>query len=212
MKIRQPAVAGMFYSADARELQHDVQHSFANAKTVSLTQAPKILVLPHAGHIYSGAIAASGYQLLRARKDKISRVVLLGPSHRVALRGIALPTQEAFATPLGTIALDTDAIKTLAKLPFAGYLDTAHAQEHSLEVHLPFLQTTLDDFKLIPLVVGETDPHDVAKLLEQLWGGDETIIIISSDMSHFLPYDLACEVDARSAERILHCHTDIEGE
>src|SRR5690606_15459102 len=134
------------------------------------------------------------------------------PCHRVAVRGMALPTVQAFATPLGNIALDRSAMAQLLNLPCVGYSDAAHAEEHSLEVHLPFLQSVLGDFSLVPLVVGETSPQDVARALEALWGGDETLIVISTDLSHFLPYDRAREVDRATAQKIVQLRTDLHGE
>jgi len=214
MTIREPAVANLFYPGQASALHGDIREYLdaAHHTKSERTRTPKVLVLPHAGYVYSGPVAASGYRLLTHLENKIRRVILLGPSHRVALRGIALPTQDTFATPLGNIPLDTATIATLITLPQVGYLDAAHQQEHSLEVHLPFLQDTLEKFQLIPMVVGETTPADVAEVLNVVWGGDETLIIISSDLSHYLPYDKACKKDLHTAERILHFKSDLEGE
>ena len=214
MSTRKAVVANLFYPGQPGALHADIHeylHAARHAKP-DPHQRPKVLVLPHAGYVYSGPIAASGYRLLSDMKQQIRRVVLLGPSHRVALRGMAVPTQDAFATPFGNIPLDTATIATLVNHPAVGYLDAAHQQEHSLEVHLPFLQETLGHFLLIPMVVGEADPATVADVLNQIWGDDETLIVVSSDLSHYLPYDKACERDRHTAERILRLDPDLEGE
>lgn len=210
MSTRPAAVAGMFYPDDPAELKQMIQQFLSSSDTSSVI--PKVLVLPHAGYIYSGLAAAQGYHLLEPLKSKIKRVVLLGPCHRVPVRGIAVPGHSAFATPLGTINLDLEAVERVAVLPFVNYSDEAHALEHSLEVHLPFLQEVLDDFVLVPMVVGETRPEQVAQVLQRLWGGGETLIVISSDLSHFLPYEVACEVDANTADKILKLDDSLEGD
>lgn len=199
--IRQPAVAGMFYPADPRELETMVKDLLAGARPAG--GAPKAIIAPHAGYPYSGPVAAEAYAGLCARRDQIRRVVLLGPAHRVFVRGLALPDAERFATPLGLIDIDREAVEQIRHLPQVGVMDAAHAQEHSLEVHLPFLQAVLDRFQLVPLVVGEAGPGEVAEVLELLWGGDETLIVISSDLSHYYDYDTARAIDARTAENIL---------
>lgn len=201
---RPAAVAGMFYPGNADALSHDVKAMLANAETCTAHFEPKALIAPHAGYVYSGPVAASAYCLLKPIAHRIRRVVLLGPTHRVAVRGLALPGVNAFATPLGSIAIDEVAVRKIADLPQVTVSPQAHALEHSLEVHLPFLQTVLPDFKLLPLAVGMASPEEVAEVLEILWGGDETLIIISSDLSHFLPYDLARKVDGETAQSILH--------
>jgi AmmeMemoRadiSam system protein B/AmmeMemoRadiSam system protein A len=175
----------------------------ATAKTVADAPVPKALVVPHAGYVYSGPVAAQGYVRLAPAAGQVKRVVLLGPAHRVAVRGLALPEADHFASPLGEVTLDQQAIESLSGLPQVVVSDAAHAQEHSLEVHLPFLQVVLGEFKLVPLVVGAATPDEVAEVLERLWGGPETLIVISSDLSHFLPYDLARKVDADSVEHML---------
>ena len=153
--------------------------------------SPKVLICPHAGYIYSGAIAASAYATLRDIAPRIRRVVLLGPAHRVAIHGLALPDADAFDTPLGRVPLDTEAMRTIADLPQVIVSGEAHRQEHSLEVQFPFLQTVLKDFTLLPLVVGMATAEEVAEVLEKVWGGEETLIVISSDLSHYLPYAAA---------------------
>ncbi|MDG4553557.1 MAG: AmmeMemoRadiSam system protein B [Candidatus Competibacter sp.] len=199
--VRTPAVAGLFYPADAAELQTQVRGFLAQVEPPD-EPPPKAIIVPHAGYIYSGPIAASAYARLRAARDIIHRVVLLGPSHRVGFRGIAVSGMEAFATPLGRIAVDRAAVEPLEQLPDVGFLEQAHAQEHSLEVHLPFLQEVLDRFKLVPLVVGEARPAEVGAVLEALWGGPETLIVISSDLSHYHDYSTARLLDDTTSKAI----------
>ena len=199
--VRTPAVAGLFYPADAAELQTQVR-GFLDQVEPPAEPPPKAIIVPHAGYIYSGPIAASAYARLRAARDLIHRVVLLGPSHRVGFRGIAVSGMEAFATPLGRIAVDRAAVEQLEQLPEVGCLEQAHAREHSLEVHLPFLQEVLGSFKLVPLVVGEARPTEVGAVLEALWGGPETLIVISSDLSHYHDYATARLLDDTTSKAI----------
>jgi MEMO1 family protein len=205
--VRPPAVAGMFYPAESAQLAQDVQSLLADVRPKDLT--PKALIAPHAGYIYSGAIAATAYATLLPVAERIKRVVLLGPTHRVAVRGLALPGADAFDTPLGRVMLDTSAASAIAHLPQVTVSAQAHALEHSLEVQLPFLQSVLPDFKLLPLAVGMATAEDVAEVLEALWGGEETLIVISSDLSHYLPYATAQRVDNETARSILNLHQPI---
>jgi AmmeMemoRadiSam system protein B len=201
---RPPAVAGFFYPASAAELQRDVQTFLAEARPITSTEsAPKVLIAPHAGYVYSGPIAASAYARIAGAADSIERVVLLGPAHRVHVDGMALPAAGQFQTPLGNIDIDQGAVAAVQQLPQVVISDEAHAQEHSLEVHLPFLQQLLGSFKLVPFAVGSASPQQVAEVLELLWGGNETLIVISSDLSHYLPYPRACATDEFTAETIL---------
>ena len=200
--VRPPAVAGMFYPADPRQLAREVQAFLADARPQALH--PKALIAPHAGYLYSGAVAASAYAALRAIAQRIRRVVLLGPTHRVAVGGLAVPDSNAFDTPLGRVMLDTQAMHAIAHLPQVCSSGEAHAQEHSLEVQLPFLQGVLNEFTLLPLAVGMASAEEVAEVLEAVWGGDETLIVISSDLSHYLPYATAQAADAQTADAILH--------
>lgn len=199
--VRQPAVAGHFYSSDPAELKRNIQHYMELADLKS-SDRPKALIAPHAGYIYSGPVAATAYATLDPIKNDIKRVVLLGPAHRVFVRGLALSSATHFATPLGQIKIDQDAIDSIKSLPQVVLSDQAHALEHSLEVHLPFLQMVLDDFELVPLVVGEASPEQVAEVLNLLWGGDETLIVISSDLSHYHDYDTACNIDRLTTRAI----------
>jgi hypothetical protein len=202
MRIRPAAVAGTFYPLDRAQLDHEVRAMLAAAGGGPLQ--PKALIAPHAGYRYSGPVAASAYALLVPMAVRVKRVVLLGPTHRVAIHGLALPGVEGFETPLGRVEIDLAAVGKISQLSQVTVSAQAHAQEHSLEVHLPFLQTLLPDFKLLPLAVGAASPEEVAEVLETLWGGAETLILISSDLSHFLPYHTAKKVDALTADAILH--------
>jgi hypothetical protein len=199
--VRRPAVAGSFYPADPGTLAETLRVLLEQTHASS-QGAPKILIAPHAGYVYSGPVAASAYALLAPQAAQIRRVILLGPAHRVALRGLAVPAVDRFRTPLGDIPLDRAAIDSLTDLPQVRISDEAHAQEHSLEVHLPFLQTLLPDFSLVPLVVGHVPPAAVAQVLERLWGGPETLIIISTDLSHYHDYDTARRLDGETCAAI----------
>lgn len=210
LTIRPAAVAGMFYPGDRLHLAQDVQRLIDAAHPAPIR--PKALIVPHAGYVYSGPVAASAYALLKDRRTDIRRVVLLGPVHRVWVRGLALPAVDAFETPLGRVPLDESAMAELLRLPQVEVNEAAHAWEHSLEVHLPFLQTVLDAFSLVPLAVGGASAEEVAEVLEQVWGGDETLIVVSSDLSHYLPYEEARRIDANTARAILDLRTDLVGE
>ncbi len=199
--IRTPAVAGTFYPDTAHELQNMVQSFLTKIKSES-APVPKAIIAPHAGYVYSGAIAASVYARLTPAHDTITKVVLLGPSHRVPLRGLAASSMQQFATPLGNIPLDRQAIDAILGLSQVAILDQAHAHEHSLEVQLPFLQEVLADFTLIPLVVGDETPEKISEVLEKLWGGPETLIVISSDLSHYLNYFTAQKMDKLTSTAI----------
>jgi len=214
--VRPAAVAGAFYPAESQGLRNALAHHLASAGATESARAdrpPKLLVVPHAGYVYSGDVAALAYAPLARWRGSISRVVLLGPVHRVPVRGLAAPTVGAFETPLGRVALDLDALASLDDLPQVVRSDVPHAQEHSLEVQLPFLQSVIgDSFTLVPLAVGQASPAEVAEVLERLWGGDETLIVISSDLSHYLPYAQAQARDRATTQRILHFATDLRGE
>jgi AmmeMemoRadiSam system protein B len=195
-KIRPPAVAGLFYAADARRLKAEVSELLGAVKSPT-SILPKALIAPHAGYIYSGPVAAQAFATLRESAQSVKRVVLIGPAHFVPLRGIAAPTVDAFETPLGRVAVDRHALSTLADLVVE--TDAPHAPEHSLEVELPFLQTLLPSFTVVPLVIGDAKAQDVAEVLRRLWGGPETLIVISSDLSHYHDYETARRLDAATA-------------
>lgn len=198
--VRPPAVAGMFYPADAAQLAREVR-AFLDAPP-SRPLHPKALIVPHAGYIYSGPVAGSAYATLKGIAARIRRVVLLGPTHRVPVNGLALPDVEAFDTPLGRIALDMEGMRMVTRLPQVVVSGNAHALEHSLEVQLPFLQSLLNQFTLLPLAVGAASAEEVAEVLETVWGGDETLIVVSSDLSHYLPYAAAQFVDGKTTDEI----------
>ena len=208
-KVRSAAVAGAFYPAQQKILTQHVLALLASGQPPADARSPKALIVPHAGYIYSGATAALAYGRLLKVRDSIRRVVLLGPVHRVAVRGLALPDADFFATALGQIEIDQQACSAIAALPQVVVSAAAHAQEHSLEVHLPFLQTVLKDFKLLPLAVGDASAAEVAEVLEAIWGGEETLIVISSDLSHFLPYAQAQEIDRRTAQQVMNFQSAI---
>ncbi len=202
--LRPTAVAGMFYPADFAEANRQLTAFLdeAKARPGDPRSKPKALIAPHAGWVYSGAVAASAYVRLLPLKGLIRRVVLLGPSHRVAFRGLALSGADEWASPLGAIALDRDGAEALKSLPGIGVLDQAHAQEHSLEVHVPFLQAVLGDFLLLPIVVGDAPAEMVADVIDAVWGGDETVIVVSTDLSHFLDYSGCQSLDSQTAAAI----------
>lgn len=210
MTTRPAAVAGMFYPADSAALQRAVTTLLARAPEGNET--PKAIIAPHAGYQYSGPTAACAYRLLEDRRDVIRRVVLLGPAHRVYLQGMAVPSVDAFTTPLGDVPIDAAGVRQALALPGVQTSDDAHAQEHSIEVHLPFLQTVLDDFALVPVVVGVCPAQEVEILLEALWGGDETLIVVSSDLSHFHEYADARQIDEHTTARIEACESTLHGE
>ena len=200
MKARPAAVAGLFYPADTATLSRTVSALLAAAPAGE--KGAKAIIAPHAGYQYSGQTAAHAYRLLEHRRAQIRRVVLLGPAHRVFLQGMGLPSVDVFTTPLGDVPLDKAGIRQTLELAGTGISDEAHAEEHSLEVHLPFLQTAIDAFELVPIVVGDCPAPEVQAVLEALWGGDETLIVVSSDLSHFHSYEIARQIDANTTARI----------
>ena len=221
--VRKPAVAGLFYPNDPPALEAEVGRYLSNV-TPSVAQVPRAIIVPHAGYIYSAPIAASAYARLETARGRVRRVVLLGPAHRVGFRGLAMPTVEYFETPLGRVPIDVEALKQIADLPQVVARDDAHAEEHSLEVQLPFLQILLDDFALVPLVVGEASAEEVGEVIERLWPVSrvatangvvlesrvatangvvpETLIVVSSDLSHYHSYAIAQQLDRETSRAI----------
>jgi AmmeMemoRadiSam system protein B len=206
--IRNPAVAGQFYPANADELAATVT-TLLDESGERGNVAPKALIVPHAGYIYSGPVAASAYSRLRPYRHLYTRVILLGPCHLVPVNGMALSTAEAFRTPFGDVPVDTGALSG-TDLPGVSDFDATHQYEHSLEVHLPFLQAVLDDFSIVPIVVGRAKARAVANVLDALWGGDETLIVVSSDLSHYLDYESASALDAATCRSIEELDTHID--
>lgn len=200
--VRMPAVAGSFYPGYAEELNKAVE-LYLNDADANLAQTkPLAMIVPHAGYIYSGPIAASGYKQLIPYASEIERVVLMGPSHRVPFMGIATPTDDYFETPLGDIPIDFESISLLKNLSFVQELQAAHQQEHSLEVQLPFLQKIIPNFKLIPLVIGQANDQQVSDVIEQLWHVPNTLFVMSSDLSHYLNYESAQLSDKATCDAI----------
>jgi len=203
---RSPAVAGTFYPADAVSLSGQVKAFLGEAQLdmsdEDMTRPPKALIAPHAGYIYSGPIAAQAYIRIQSLKDIVKRVVVLGPCHRVAVNGLALSSADTFTTPLGPVEIDHGLDEALLALPQMQVYDDTHSQEHSLEVHIPFLQVLLNDFKLLPMVVGQSTPDEVAEVLDTVWGGPETLVVISTDLSHYLDYDAAQRLDQQTCRAI----------
>ena len=213
-EVRPAAVAGMFYPRAPQALEADVRAHLARATREPrvAAKAPKAIIAPHAGYVYSGPIAGSVYARLAPARDTIRRVVLLGPTHRVAVRGLAVPGAREFATPLGVVEVDQEALAVARMLPQVRESDAAHALEHSLEVQLPFLQTVLARFKIVPFAVGDASPQEVAAVIERLWGGVETLIVVSSDLSHYHRYAEAREIDRGTATAILACLPSLDHE
>jgi AmmeMemoRadiSam system protein B len=200
--IRPPAVAGSFYPDRSDHLRVAVEGFLAEAQARSSAHAPKAVIAPHAGYVYSGPVAGRAFAALRTAAAQIRRIVVIGPAHFVPIRGIAASTAEAFATPLGDVPVDRAAIEAIQGLPQVQLADAPHRDEHALEVELPFLQTILKSFSLVPLVVGQAQAVEVAEVLARLWDGDETAIVVSSDLSHYHDDATAKRRDAATAAAI----------
>jgi AmmeMemoRadiSam system protein B len=209
--VRPAAVAGMFYPGESPALAAAVHGYLADGKGAA-GRLPKALIVPHAGYVYSGPIAASAYRRIAAARESIRRVVLLGPVHRVPIRGLALPAARAFATPLGRVSVDPSAVAEARELPQVQVSEAAHALEHSLEVQIPFLQSVLDDFAIVPFAVGDASADEVAEAIELLWGGPETLVVVSSDLSHYHPYAQAQKIDRGTATAILALDSGLDHE
>jgi AmmeMemoRadiSam system protein B len=201
--VRPAAVAGRFYPDDAATLRTTVDDELAKAPPWT-GPVPEALIVPHAGYVYSGPIAATGYATLAAARDTIRRVVLLGPAHYVGFEGVGVSSADAFATPLGNVPIDRELRARVLELPGVRVQDVAHGPEHSLEVHLPFLQRALADFSLLPLVVGRARADVVATVLDAVWGGPDTLVIVSTDLSHYLDHDAAARRDRATVANVMN--------
>lgn len=201
----------MFYPADASELRDDVTQYIEIGAASPAQFTPKAIIAPHAGYMYSGPIAGTVYASLGSLRNVISRIIILGPSHRIGFRGIAGSSADAFSTPLGNINLDQSAYEGIKHLPHVIQYDLAHRDEHGIEVELPFLQVALDSFSIVPLIVGETTGEEVASVISALWGGPETLIVVSSDLSHYLTYNEAVKLDRQTSDSIEKLASDAIG-
>jgi AmmeMemoRadiSam system protein B len=201
-KVRPAAAAGTFYPSDAAELRQLVRYCVANGVPDKSFSPAKAFILPHAGYIYSGSVAGTGYRCLEQERAVVRRIILLGPSHRMSFKGLAVTHASAMSTPIGDVPVDDAAITKALELPFVKLVEPAHEREHSLEVHLPFLQAVLDWFSVVPMLVGDASEAEVSTVLEMLWGGAETRIIVSSDLSHYHDHTTAQQLDRTTAERI----------
>ena len=202
--VRRPAVAGSFYPGGAAELRSAVEGYLRQARgSEERPETLKALIAPHAGYVYSGAVAGSAFSRLRPRRAQISKVVLLGPSHFEPIRGLALPDVTEMQTPLGSLPIDHELARAVLEMPQVAVSPEAHAREHCLEVELPFLQVALGELSVLPLVVGHATAEQVAEVLERIWGGPDTVIVVSSDLSHYLPWAAAREIDRETADSIV---------
>ena len=211
--VRPPAVAGLFYPENANELRHDVSGYITECSPrTEVAARPKALIVPHAGYRYSGPIAGVAYRRLRDWSATIRHVVMIGPSHRVPIHGLAVPSVDAFATPLGQVPIDVTGREHLLELGLVRISDAAHAAEHSLEVQLPFLQVVLEDFDILPISVGFAPAELVARVIDAVWGGPDTLVLVSSDLSHYHTWSEARQLDAETMRAILERRSDLPDE
>jgi MEMO1 family protein len=210
--IRQPAVAGTFYPDDPALLREVVSGYLRQPSRIDLPASARAFIVPHAGYIYSGSTAAAAYSVLAAQRQHVRRVVLIGPSHRVYLHGAAVPRADAFATPLGTVRIDAELKATLLRRPDVVESDAPHALEHCLEVQLPFLQMLFDDFTILPVVLGSASPAQVGAILEEAWDLHDTVVLASSDLSHYHSYATAQQLDAVTSATILRREPTLSGD
>jgi len=212
-RTRPPAVAGLFYPGNANELRRDVaSYVDACSARAGFAGPPKALIVPHAGYQYSGSVAGFAYRQLRDGSGRIRHVVMIGPSHRVPIRGLAVPSVDSFATPLGDVPVDAAGRGRLLELGLVGLSDAAHAAEHSLEVQLPFLQVVLEDFDILPIAVGFASAEQVAQVIDAVWGGPDTLVLVSSDLSHYHTWTEARRLDAETSRSILERRSDLQDE
>lgn len=209
--VRPAAVAGLFYPEDPQELQAMVSDYLRHAPSPA-GEAPRALIVPHAGYVYSGPIAAAAYASITSLRSTLRRIVLIGPSHRVYLRGMAVPSVDAFATPLGKVEIDREARERLRRRADVIVSDAPHASEHCLEVQLPFLQLLFEDFCLLPIVLGSASPQQVAAALEDVCADEGTLVLASSDLSHYHSYETARQIDAATSAAILRQSTALSGD
>lgn len=208
--VRPAAVAGQFYPADERVLRLQLSSLLASSVPLERVTPPKAVIVPHAGYVYSGAVAATAYGVLLPVRSQIRKVVLLGPAHRMPVAGFALPAAQNFETPLGNLSIDRERWSALQKRSDVVVDDRPHAYEHCLEVQLPFLQTVFDHVSVLPVLVGDASTEAVAELIEQCWGGPDTLIVISSDLSHFHTYPQAQQLDRETVGRILDLQPSLD--
>lgn len=200
-RVRRPAVAGIFYPGQAKELEQTVD-TYINEAVVENGQHTRAIIAPHAGYVYSGSVAGVAYAFLRRTSPQPDRIILMGPSHRVLVNGLAASSADYFETPLGSLRVDTSSVEEAVCSGFAVIDDEAHEAEHSLEVQLPFIQRAFPQASIVPLLVGRADPEGLAKSLEVLVTDDSTVIVVSSDLSHYHPYDKACQEDSKTSQMI----------
>ena len=211
--MRPPAVAGLFYPENANELRHAVNGYIAEASLhAAVADRPKALIVPHAGYQYSGSVAGFAYRRLRGWSADIRHVVMFGPSHRVAIRGLAVPSVDTFATPLGNVPIDAAGRARLLELGLVGISDAAHAAEHSLEVQLPFLQVVLEVFDILPITIGFAPCEQVARAIDAVWGGSDTLVLVSSDLSHYHTWSEARQLDDATTRAIVERRSDLPDE
>ena len=202
MRVRPPVFAGCFYPADPDRLR-DLIYDFLARSTPPEARRPKALIVPHAGYVFSGPVAASGYAWLISHAASIDRVVLLGTCHTPGIDGLAAASVEAFQTPLGTVPVDRAAVEESLRLPHVQIDEEAHDRDHALEVQLPFLQVVLSSFTIVPFLVGRAKAASVAEVLEgPLWEAERTLFVVSSDLTHHLPYEEARRLDGATARAI----------
>lgn len=209
-EIRPAAVAGLFYPGSARDLLPMIEGFLAGAARSALNVSPKAVIAPHAGLVYSGAIAGSAFRCFAGDAPRIRRIILIGPAHRLPVSGVALAGQMAFETPLGNIPVDSAMVEQISEMPQVSVNAAAHAPEHCLEVELPFLQQVLGEFSILPLLVSSASAVEIAEVLERLWNGPETRIVISSDLSHYLTYETARQTDRETARQVVELEGQIE--
>ena len=211
--MRPPAVAGLFYPENANELRHAVNGYIAEASLrAAVADRPKALIVPHAGYQYSGSVAGFAYRRVRDWSADIRHVVMIGPSHRVAIRGLAVPSVGTFVTPLGSVPIDVAGRSRLLGLGLVGISDAAHAAEHSLEVQLPFLQVVLEDFDILPITIGFAPCEQVARAIDAVWGGSDTLVLVSSDLSHYHTWSEARQLDDATTRAIVERRSDLPDE